>query len=77
MILPIFLSHFFIQLTLSILSFYIRLGFYTIEILMKAIQQKSKEFLRIMLIKATELRSKTSKLRLKCSWCHWVCSRSP
>ena len=46
MILPIFISYFFIWPTLLIFSFYIWFGFHTIEILMEPIQQKSKEFLQ-------------------------------
>jgi len=45
MILPIFISYFSIWSTIPILGFHIRLAFYTIEIFMEPIQQKSKEFL--------------------------------
>jgi hypothetical protein len=37
MILPIFISYFFIWPTLLIFGFYIRFGFHTIEILMEPI----------------------------------------
>lgn len=45
MVLPIFICYFIVRSPISILGFYIRLLFHTIEILMKSVQQKGKELL--------------------------------
>lgn len=45
MVLPIFICYFIVRSPISILGFYVRLLFHTIEILMEPIQQKGKELL--------------------------------